>query len=227
LYHDRRSVCQPVSELSTYLKLTNKFVLLSDSCGFVDRVGGTLSDERKGLSFTIATGLASAVILRVQVPWDSRPHFTVSDSRLPFSTPPTTRRVTVEVIEPASTQDTESISKSKSKLYYDLRSVSQSVLEKKAPIWGLRPDFYYCHTVAGLLMWGALSDERTGLSFTIVAGPRQRSHSRLRYFAVSGSRLLQSGGPGPRIYIPQVQGGPVIPPSIGFPFRRPLRLPGL
>jgi hypothetical protein len=24
----------------------------------------------------------------------------------------------------------------------------------------LRPDFYYCQTMAGLLMWGALSDER-------------------------------------------------------------------
>jgi hypothetical protein len=35
----------------------------------------------------------------------------------------------------------------------------------KAPIWGLRPDLYYCWTVAGLLMWGALSDERTGLLF--------------------------------------------------------------
>jgi hypothetical protein len=29
-------------------------------------------------------------------------------------------------------------------------------------------------------MWGALSDERTGLLFTIAAGPRQRSHSRVR-----------------------------------------------
>jgi hypothetical protein len=29
-------------------------------------------------------------------------------------------------------------------------------------------------------MWGALSDERTGLSFTIAAGPRQRSHFRVR-----------------------------------------------
>jgi hypothetical protein len=48
----------------------------------------------------------------------------------------------------------------------------------KAPIWGLGPDLYCCQTVAGLLMWGALSDERTGLSFTIAAGPRQRSHSR-------------------------------------------------
>jgi hypothetical protein len=35
-------------------------------------------------------------------------------------------------------------------------------------------------TVAGLLMWGALSDERTGLSFTIVVGSRQRSRSRVR-----------------------------------------------
>jgi hypothetical protein len=53
----------------------------------------------------------------------------------------------------------------------------------KAPIWGLRPDFYYCQTVACLLMWGALSDERTGLSFTIVPGSRQ-----LRPFLGSNSR---------------------------------------
>jgi hypothetical protein len=39
----------------------------------------------------------------------------------------------------------------------------------QAPIWGLRPDFCYCQTVAGLLMWGALSDDRTGLPFTIAA----------------------------------------------------------
>jgi hypothetical protein len=34
----------------------------------------------------------------------------------------------------------------------------------KTPIWGLRSDLYYCQTVAGLLMCGALSEERTGLS---------------------------------------------------------------
>jgi hypothetical protein len=51
----------------------------------------------------------------------------------------------------------------------------------KASIWDLRPDFYYCQTVAGLLMWGALSEERTGLSFTIFAGPRQRRHSRVLF----------------------------------------------
>jgi hypothetical protein len=73
---------------------------------------------------------------------------------------------------------------------------SASLSWNKAPIWGLRPDFYYCRTVVGLVMWGALSDERTDLSFTIAAGPRQRSHSRVRipwdwrpHFTVSDSRL--------------------------------------
>jgi hypothetical protein len=35
------------------------------------------------------------------------------------------------------------------------------------------------------------------------------------------------GGLGPRIYIPQEQGGPVIPPGTGFPFNRLLQLAGL
>jgi hypothetical protein len=50
----------------------------------------------------------------------------------------------------------------------------------KAPIWGLWPDLYYRLKVAGLLIWGALSDERTGLPFTIAAGLRQRSHFLVR-----------------------------------------------
>jgi hypothetical protein len=78
-----------------------------------------------------------------------------------------------------------------------LRStVIRPVSRNKSPIWGLRPDFYYCQTVAGLLIWGALSDERMDLSFTISAGPRQRSHSRVPgpwdsrpYFTASDSRL--------------------------------------
>jgi hypothetical protein len=49
----------------------------------------------------------------------------------------------------------------------------------------------------------------------------------LGYFTVSDSRLPQPGGPSPCIYIPQEQGGPVIPPGIGVPFRRLLRLAGL
>jgi hypothetical protein len=53
-----------------------------------------------------------------------------------------------------------------SELYYDRRSVGQSVLDK-APIWGLLPDFYYCQIIAGMLMSGVLSNERSSLSFTM------------------------------------------------------------
>jgi hypothetical protein len=60
------------------------------------------------------------------------------------------------------------------KLCYDRRSAGQSVFVSN-PICGPRPDFYYCQTVAGSLMWGALSDERAGLSFTTTAGTRQRT----------------------------------------------------
>jgi hypothetical protein len=77
--------------------------------------------------------------------------------------------------------------------------------------WGPRPGFYYCQAVAGLLMWDV----------TIAADPRQRSHSQVRVprdsepcFTVSHSRLPQPVGPDPRIYIPQGQGGPVVPPAL-------------
>jgi hypothetical protein len=70
-----------------------------------------------------------------------------------------------------------------------------------------------------------------GLSFTIAAGSRQRSNSQIRvprdsrlHFTVSDSRFPQPGGRSPRIYIPQEQGGPVVPPGTGFPFHRLLRL---
>jgi hypothetical protein len=70
-----------------------------------------------------------------------------------------------------------------------------------------------------------------GLSFTIAAGPRQRSHPQIRVprdlwpcSAVSDSRFLQPGGLSPRICMHQEQGGPVIPPGTGFYFRCLLRL---
>jgi hypothetical protein len=67
-----------------------------------------------------------------------------------------------------------------SESYITTDSQSASLSWNKAPIWGLRPDFYYCQTFAGLLTWDALSDERTVLSFTISAGPRQSSDLRVR-----------------------------------------------
>jgi hypothetical protein len=65
---------------------------------------GALSDERTGLSFVCAAGSCQLSLSRVIIPWDLRPYFTVSDLRLPFSSPPTTRRVTVEEFDPASTR---------------------------------------------------------------------------------------------------------------------------
>jgi hypothetical protein len=73
---------------------------------------------------------------------------------------------------------------------------SASLPRNKAPVWGLRLHFY-CQTFASLLMWGALSYERTVLSFKIPPGPRQRSLFQVRvpwvswpYFTVSDSILL-------------------------------------
>jgi hypothetical protein len=112
---------------------------------------------------------------------------------------------------------------SQSQSYVTTDSESASLSWCQAPIWDLRPDFYYCQTVAGSLMWGSLSDEWTYLPFTIAAGLWQRSHSWVRvprdswpYFTVTHSKLPQPGGPSPRIYVPQEQGGPVISLFVAF-----------
>jgi hypothetical protein len=54
------------------------------------------------------------------------------------------------------------------------------------------------------------------LSRTITLGAKSRRiHDHI---LLSHLRLPQPGGPGPHIYIPQEQGGPVIPPGTGFRF---------
>jgi hypothetical protein len=56
---------------------------------------------------------------------------------------------------------------SQSQSYVTTDGQSASLSWNKAPIWGLRPDFHYCRTIACLLIWGALSDERTGLFYNV------------------------------------------------------------
>jgi hypothetical protein len=45
----------------------------------------------------------------------------------------------------------------------------------KESIWGIRPEIYNCQIVDGLLMRGALSDERMGLSFARVTASSNKS----------------------------------------------------
>jgi hypothetical protein len=111
---------------------------------------------------------------------------------------------------------------------------SASLSSCQAPIWGPRRDFLLLSDSCGCVDVGRPLGEKMGLSFTIAAGPRQRSHSRVRvsrdswpHFTASDSRFPQPGGPGPRIYMPQEEGGPVIPPGTGFPFRSLVRISGL
>jgi hypothetical protein len=72
-----------------------------------------------------------------------------------------------------------------------------------------------------------------GLSFTITAGFASavtlRFESRGTHDHILLSQIRDSykpGGPGPRMYIPQEQGGPIILPGTGFHFLRLLRLAG-
>jgi hypothetical protein len=58
------------------------------------------------------------------------------------------------------------LSQNQNQNYVTTDGQSASLSWCQAPIWDLRPDFF-CLTVAGLLTWGALCDERTGLSFTM------------------------------------------------------------
>jgi hypothetical protein len=84
---------------------------------------------RTVLSFAIAAGPRQRSLSRVRVPWDLRPYFTASDSRIPFASPPTIRRVMVEVFDPASTRDKcQRQSQSQSYVTTD-GSVGKSILE--------------------------------------------------------------------------------------------------
>jgi hypothetical protein len=156
---------------------------------------GALSDERTSLSFTISAGPRQRSHSRVRVPCYSRPYFTVPDSRLPFSPPPTTCSVTVEVF------------------YLSLSLMLRPTVSLLVCLGIMHPSgaydqiFITVKTVAGLLPWGALPDERTGLRFTIAAGPRQRSHFR-----------SESRGTRDHILLSQIR---------DFPFRRLLGLAGL
>jgi hypothetical protein len=86
-------------------------------------------------------------------------------------------------------------------------SQSASLSWNKAPIWGLRPDFYYRRTTVGLLMWGTLS---------LTRGRVCRLHMLL---ALASAVILETEplGTHDHILLSQIR---------DFPFRRLLRLAG-
>jgi hypothetical protein len=73
----------------------------------------------------------SSSLSQVWFPWYLQPYFTVLDLRLPFSSPPTTPRVTVKVFDTTSTQVClawfDCQSQNQSHIVTDGQSVSQSV----------------------------------------------------------------------------------------------------
>jgi hypothetical protein len=89
----RLTVSQSVNlGVEPHLRLMTRYLFLSWQLRYCF-LWGALSDERLGLYFIYATGLCQRSLSQVRVPWYSRPYFTVSDLRLPFSSPPTTRRL--------------------------------------------------------------------------------------------------------------------------------------
>jgi hypothetical protein len=101
----------------------------------------------------------------------------------------------------------------------------------RVPLWDLWPDITSCRNVAvwnlGSFIYGAPSLTKGRVSnlqcnHSMVRVAQNRNHVLLSHL-----RFPQPGGPGSRIYIPQEQGGPVIPPGTGFPLHRLLRLAGL
>jgi hypothetical protein len=153
-----------------------------------------LSDERTGLSFTIAAGHRQRSHSRVRVPWDSWPYFT---RELPFrrllrlaglpwsySTSPSDRE--------------ESLVRVRVKVRVTLRLAvyRQSIRLGAKPLVTHGQNFFLNWTPTVIILINILSSERMGLSFKISDAPRQRIHSRVRvlwdsrpYFTVSDWRL--------------------------------------
>jgi hypothetical protein len=161
LLYDRRFTANQFVLATSPLRLTTgNFIFQLNTCGY--------SLTRGCLSFTIDAGPRQCSHSQIRVPRDSWPYFAASDSRLPQLEGPSPRTcIPQEQGGPIIPPGTGLLPHARVMCYVTTDGPSASLSWNKAHIWGLRPDFYYCQTIAGLLMWGALSDEGTGLSFTM------------------------------------------------------------
>jgi hypothetical protein len=149
LYYDRPSVGQSVLVSSPHLGLMTRFLLLSDSCGFVD-MGRPLWREGGSVVYNCCCLLqhSHSQVRELRGSW---PHFTVSDLRLPQPWGPGPCIYVPQEqggpVIPPGTAFHSWLSLSLSYITTDGQSASLSWYQ--APIWGLWPDFYYCQTSAG------------------------------------------------------------------------------
>jgi hypothetical protein len=97
-------ISQETHCIASNCRINHKLGSVSKYARVMAGVGVDYDIYLSGLSLT--RGPRQRSHSRVRVPWDSRPYFTVWNSRLPFSSPPTTRRATVDVFNPATTRDT-------------------------------------------------------------------------------------------------------------------------
>jgi hypothetical protein len=116
----------------------------------------------------------------------------------------------------------------KLKLIYDRQSVGQSVLVLGTHLGPVTNFFFLleislkrlrlCYFVPPSLTWGRVCNLLVQLLLGLARAVTFVSKSRKTHghILLSHLRLPQPGGPGPYIYIRQEEGGPVIPPGIGF-----------
>jgi hypothetical protein len=149
LIYDRQSASALVS--GTHLRPATNFSFFLkfslDSCGFVILWRPLWQEDGSVIYCTIVSGPCQSSYSWVEVTQNSRRYFTVS-----FETPPTW--------SVKSSQVTLQLTVS--------QSVSQYVLVS-SPIWDFWPEIFFfvffAWKLQSCLIWGALSDERSGLSF--------------------------------------------------------------
>jgi hypothetical protein len=112
------------------------------------------------------------------------------------------------------------------RLICDPRSFGQSVLVSGSHLGPMTRFLWLGHLRSSCYETLSLTRGRVCnllLQFAITLQSKfRRTHDHI---LLSHLRILQLGGPGLCIYIPQEQGGPVIPPGSGFPFFSPLTTP--
>jgi hypothetical protein len=111
-------------------------------------------------------------------------------------------------------------SESESELVYYWRHIANQFVLAKTP-WDTRPAFifqlntcFHNPDVTSTLTRGWTCRLKLLLAFASAVILRSETRRTHDHILLSQIRVLQLGGPGPRIYIPQEQGGPVIPPGI-------------